>query len=132
MKKGIDSAVGIVQIEVTPEMTAHLEDLVKHDVYATYWLAYHAELAGMRAIQPFFEEGENAVGTAIQLSHRAMAGVGAHVVVRASVASINGDKIRFSITAVATNTKTLLAEGHVDQMVLSTEVLEKKVASATR
>ena len=130
MKTGVEHGVGIVEIVVTEQMTAKLEGLVSHPVYATFWLGYHAELAARRAIQPYFELGENAVGTALELRHHAMAAVGASVQIRATVTQVSGRFIRCRVEAMHQATKALLAEGLQDQVVLSNDVLEQKIAQA--
>ena len=132
MKSGVEHGVGVVHVTVDDAMTARLEDLVAHPVYSTFWLSYHAELAARRAIQPYFEEGENAVGAYLEIRHHAMAGVGAHVEIRATVIEVKGRFIRCRVEARHQTTKALLAEGLQDQIVLSTEVLDEKIASALR
>lgn len=132
MKPGVETSVGVYEFTVTDEMTARLDDLVLHPVYATFWCGYHAEVASRLAIEPYFEDGENAVGTALCLKHLAMASVGAEIRVEARVTSVEGRRIRCDVTVMAIKTKTLLAEGYQDQVVLRTEVLAEKVANAVR
>ena len=130
MKKGIEHGIGEVEFTVTDKMTASLEDLVKHPVYSTFWLAYHAEVAARKAIEPFFEDDEDAVGASLNLTHLGMAAVGAHVLVRAKVTHIEGAKIRCEVQAVTVKQHTLLAEGTQDQVVMSKESLQKRIESA--
>ncbi len=132
MKNGIEHAVGIVEITVTPEMTAILDERVIHPVYSTFWLAYHAELAARRAIEPYFDESENAVGSSISLTHKAMAGIGADIRVTARVTEVTGRHVLCTIEAWATKTNTLLAEGIQGQVVLLSATLADKCASAVR
>lgn len=132
MKAAVANSTGVLEFTVTDEMTARLDDMVLHPVYATFWCGYHAEVASRLAIEPYFDDGENAVGTALCLKHLAMAGVGAQIRVEARVSEVEGRRIRCTVTVVATKTKTLLAEGYQDQVVLRTEVLEEKVANAVR
>lgn len=130
MKKGIEHAIGEVEFVVTEEMTACLEDMVKHPVYSTFWLAYHAEVAARKAIELFFEESEDAVGASLSLTHLGMAAIGAHVLVRAKVSDIDGRTIRCTIQAVTVKEHALLAEGTQDQVVLSKDSLMKRIEHA--
>lgn len=132
MKTGIENAVGIVEVEVTDEMVARLDGKLIHPVYSTFWLAYHAEVAARRAIEPFFEEGDDAVGAEVSLKHHAMAGIGARILIRASVTSVNNGRIRCAINATSRNTQTLLAEGYQDQVVLKEDVVKEKVSQAVK
>jgi predicted thioesterase len=132
MKPGIENGVGMVEVEVTDKMVARLDEKLIHPVYSTFWLAYHAEVASRRAIEPFFEEGEDAVGAEISLKHHAMAGIGARILIRASVSDISNGRIRCVINATSSNTQTLLADGYQDQVVLKKEVVKEKVLQAVR
>lgn len=132
MQSAVAASVGEVSFVVKPEMTAVLDGKEIHQVCSTFWMVYYAEVAARRAIEPFFDPGENAVGALIELRHKAMAGVGAHVLVRAVVSEVDGKRIRCNVSAVAINTNTLLAEGIQDQVVMRTEVLASKVAAAVR
>lgn len=126
MKTGLESSVGIVEIVVSPEMTAKFNETELHPVYSTFWLAHHAEMASRRAIEPFFDKDEDAVGTAISLEHRAMAGLGATVVITARVEEVRGHFILCSIRAEAKASGTLLAEGTTGQVwMLKSRLLEK-------
>ncbi|MCO6465549.1 MAG: hypothetical protein J5I53_02940 [Bradyrhizobiaceae bacterium] len=132
MHPNVAFSVGVVEFTVTAEMTAQLDGREIHPVCSTFWMVYYAEVAARRAIEQHFAEGEDAVGAAIQLNHRAMCGVEADVVVEARVVQIEGNRIRCSIKATAKNTNTLLAEGIQDQVVMRTEVLASKIAAAVR
>jgi len=130
MKKGIEHAIGEVDFVVTEEMTACLEDLVKHPVYSTFWLAYHAEVAARKAIEPYFEEDEDAVGASLSLTHLGMAAIGAHVLVRAKVTEIDGNRIRCEIQATTVKSLAILAEGTQDQVVMSKNSVQRRIEKA--
>lgn len=132
MKVGIESAVGVVAVTVTSEMVARLDDRILHPVYATFWLGYHAEVAARRAIEPFFEDHENACGTGLSISHKAMAAVGAHVRIEARVTQVRGNRITCAIEARLAGTDIILATGQQEQAILPTERLEHLAATAHR
>lgn len=128
MKQEVISGVGIVEIIVTTEHTAILDGRKMHPVYSTFWLAYHAELAARRAIEPYFDEGENAVGGQIDVRHIAMAAVGDAVTIRAEVTEVKDAKIVCSITA-CTPTRTI-ATGRQVQIVMPQENINALVRDA--
>lgn len=130
MKPDIESAVGLITFVVTSDMTAQLDGREIHPVYGTFWAGYHSEVAARRAIEPYFEEGENAVGSALSINHKAMAAIGTTIDVIARVASISGNRIVCTIQIQTSETKTLLAEGTQEQVVLSDAKLQKLVAKA--
>lgn len=130
MKNGIESATGVLEVTVTDEMTARLDDRQLHPVYSTFWACWHAETAARRAIEPFFEEGENAVGSALELRHLAMAKVGCHIRVEATVTQLNGRRIVCTIRITGGNENTLLAEGVQEQTVLAESRLQDLVSKA--
>ena len=130
MKPGIENGIGIVEITVTPDMTARLDEKLIHPVYSTFWLAYHAEVAARRAIEPFFDEGDNAVGSSIHINHKAMAGIGARVQITARVSSVKGRHVLCTIEVVAQKTNTLLAEGTQGQVLMSSASLAERCKQA--
>lgn len=132
MKPGIETAMAHIDIVVTDEMVARLDDRILHPVYSTFWLGYHAEVAARRAIEPFFDDGENACGTGLSLVHKAMAAVGAHVRLEARVTSVTSNRIVCTIVARINGTDICLATGTQEQAVLPTERLARLAEAAHR
>lgn len=132
MKPGIESAVAHIDVVVIDEMVARLDDQILHPVYSTFWLGYHAEVAARRAIEPYFEDGENACGTGLALKHQAMAAIGAAIRIEARVTSIVGNRILCRIEARIKGTDICLATGTQEQAVLPTERLARLAESAHR
>jgi len=128
----IHTGRGVVDIVVGPEMTATLDERPIHPVYSTFWLAYHAEVAARRAIEPFFEPGENAVGVSVHIDHEAMAAVGSSVRITATVNEVKGRYIGCTIEAVVLPSGTRIATGTQGQVVLADAVLKEKVRQAIR
>jgi predicted thioesterase len=125
MKPGIEHGVGVVTLVVTDAMTAHLEGHVRHRVYGTYFACYHAELASRRAIEPFFDEGDNAVGSALSITHHTMAPVGATLIVTATVTSVNGRRVVCCIQIE--HDGCIVATGAQEQALLPTDVIEQRI-----
>ncbi len=132
MRPEVASSIAHIDIVVTPEMVARLGDEVLHPVYSTFWLCYHAEVAARRAIEPYFEGDDNACGTALSMSHKAMAAVGASVRITARVVSVIGNRITCDIQACISGTDIVLATGEQQQAVLPTTRLADLAASAHR
>lgn len=130
MKAGIENSVGSIDVIVTPEMSAQLDGREIHAVYSTFWLAHHAEVAARRAIEPFFDDGENAVGAELSLKHLGMTAIGATVRITARVSEVRGSRITCVIEARVGNKNTLVAEGIQVQVCLADALLQEKVAHA--
>ena len=75
-----------VQFENT--LTAHHHQLPP--VFSTPDMIRLMETAGFHALQPFCEEGEISVGTAINIEHRAPVGINAVVRAEAEVTEFDG------------------------------------------
>ena len=111
-----------VCVRVTPEMVAALDGVVVHPVCSTFWIAYYAEVAARRAIEPFFEEGENAIGAALHLEHIAMAPVGSELLVRAVVERMEGNRVWCRWEAFAAGQR--IAQGEQLQVILPHERIQ--------
>jgi fluoroacetyl-CoA thioesterase len=117
-----------VRVRVTPEMVAALDGVVVHPVCSTFWIAYYAEVAARRAIEPFFEEGENAIGAALHLEHIAMAPVGSELLVRAVVERMEGNRVWCRWEAFAVGQR--IAQGEQLQVILPHERIQALLRQA--
>jgi predicted thioesterase len=117
-----------VRVRVTPEMVAALDGVVVHPVCSTFWIAYYAEVAARRAIEPFFEEGENAIGAALHLEHIAMAPVGGELLVRAVVERMEGNRVWCRWEAFAAGQR--IAQGEQLQVILPHERIQALLRQA--
>lgn len=98
MNNAVHSAVGSISFTVTQDMTAILEGKLIHNVCSTYYLCYYAEVAARRAIEPYFEAHENAIGALVEIKHVHPAPVGAELTVKANVTEVKGKKIVCNIS----------------------------------
>jgi predicted thioesterase len=128
MKPAVAQSRGVFECIVTQEMCASLDGVDIHPVYSTFWLSYHAEIAARRAIDAFFDEGENAIGGELSLRHEAMCAVGDHVRVEARVRSVTAKKIVCDIEAFAASKR--IAVGHQTQIVLPQTTIDALVQQA--
>nr|BAL53583.1 thioesterase superfamily protein [uncultured Bacteroidetes bacterium] len=109
-------------------MAASLDGRLIHPLYSTFWLAYHAEVAARKAIEPYFDEGENALGAGIELEHRNMCPLGVRVDITATVTQCDGNRIICSLSARAGAIE--IARGTQTQVVLPSERIQAMIARA--
>jgi fluoroacetyl-CoA thioesterase len=128
MKSEVSTSIAVTRIMVTEDMTASLDGNEIHKVYSTFWLSYHAEVTARKAIEPYFDEGENAVGGALSIKHIAMTPVGASVSITAEVTEIINNKVICQIRAVWDD--KLIAVGSQTQIIDTKEHLNSLVEQA--
>ena len=83
------------------------------------------EAAGFEALLPFCEGDEVSVGTAININHRAPAGLGAMVRCDAVLESVNGRFLTFRVTAQSGD--QLIGEGTIGRAIVSKGKFEEKL-----
>ena len=98
----IEAPVGIrgaaeETVEFRHTLTAHHPELPP--VYSTPSMIHLMETAAFRALQPYCNEGEITVGTAINIQHRAAVGIGALIKAEAVLESFDGRFYTFRVTA---------------------------------
>lgn len=92
---------GSFAIVVSPEHLANrFKDATLPAVLATPVMIMAMENAALNAIKPYFEAGESAVGTRVDVSHLAATPVGRRVVAFAEVTSVTGRQIEFRVHAM--------------------------------
>ena len=115
-----------VEVTVTEAMVARFDELgMAHPVYATWMMAKHMEEASRKVILPFLEEGEDAVGQAIDIVHLAPTAVGERVRILAILDRVEGRRIHCRLEAV--NARERIGEGRNVQVVLSRDRLRAKL-----
>lgn len=110
---------------VTPAARAQVTNTVEHQhtltavnsalppVLSTPWMIAWMETACYFALQPFADEGEITVGTAIHVSHRAPTTIGGKVIAEAVLERVDG---RFHVMRVTAHSEQgLIGEGTVDR-----------------
>jgi len=84
-------------VELKHTLTAHHPELPP--VYSTPDMIRLMETACFIALQPYCEEGEITVGTAIHVEHRAASGVGMRIRAQAELESFDGRFYTMRVTA---------------------------------
>src|SRR5438034_10614159 len=94
-------AQGSFAIIVSPEHLANrFKDATLPPVLATPVMIMAMENAALNAIKPYFDAGESAVGTRVDVIHLAATPVGRRVTAYAEVTKVDGRHIEFKIRAV--------------------------------
>ena len=92
---------GSYTMVVSPEHLANrFKDSMLPEVLATPVMIMAMENAALEAIKPYFEAGESAVGTRVDVSHLAATPVGRRIVAFAEVIDTTGRHIEFRVKAM--------------------------------
>jgi fluoroacetyl-CoA thioesterase len=93
-------AQGSFTLDVSPEHLANRsKEALLPPVLATPVMIMAMENAALNAIKPYFEAGETAVGTRVDVSHVEAVPAGSRVVAHAEVTSVVGRHIEFRVRA---------------------------------
>ena len=94
-------AQGSFAMVVAPEHLANrFKDATLPAVLATPVMIMAMENAALDAIKPYFEAGESAVGTRVDVRHLAATPVGRRIVASAEVIGVSGRQIEFRVSAM--------------------------------
>jgi len=97
---------GSFAMVVAPEHLANrFKDATLPAVLATPVMIMAMENAALEAIKPYFEPGESAVGTRVDVEHLAATPVGRRVVAFAEVTKVEGRSIEFRVRAIDGDTE---------------------------
>ena len=101
---------------MTPEMTARVGGEEIHPVYGTAALVQHVEEVCRKLLVPHLEPGEEGVGYAIDVTHRAPIPVGATLVLTATVQRVGPRQLVCEVFVRHGN--ALVARGSFEQRVI--------------
>jgi len=91
---------GTAALRVQPEHLANrFKDAMLPPVLATPVMILVMENAALNALKPYLEEGESAVGTAVDVRHLAATPVGREVRATAEVVKVEGRRVDFKVSA---------------------------------
>ena len=85
-----------VAVTVTSDMCPAFDNVVVHEVYSTWSMAHHMELAARKVLAPHLEEHEEGIGSHLSIDHVAPAPL--------------GHRIRLVATAIELGPTTLVCE----------------------
>ena len=97
-------ATGSFSLVVMPDhLASRFKDVTLPPVLATPVMIMVMENAALNAIKPYFDAGESALGTRVDVRHLAATPPGRRVTGEATVTNVNGRRIEFSIRATEGN-----------------------------
>jgi predicted thioesterase len=102
---------------VTPEVTIDFLGNDEARVLATPWLIGYMEWAARNALLPYLDEGEDSVGTVVEVKHLAATPVGMAVEFKATVIEVEDRRVVFRVEA--RDEKELAGEGRHERFVIS-------------
>ncbi len=112
--------VAVIEHIVTEEDTAVAVGSGDVPVLATPRLLALAEAATVQAISGELAEGYTSVGTRVQLEHRRASSVGTRVTIRAELADVRDNTLRFEVLAEDEHGE-LVGHGQITRVVVSRE-----------
>lgn len=115
------------RILVTTELA--IDHLGREDarVLATPHLIWQLELTAREAILPYLEDGEDSVGTVVNIRHLAATPMGMNVVLRARVEEVSGRRINFIVEAE--DERELVASGTHERFVVQVAKFVTRLAA---
>jgi predicted thioesterase len=123
-----EGARGSFAMIVKPEHLANqFKDATLPGVLATPVMIMAMENAALNAIKPYFEAGESAVGTRVDVRHLGATPVGRRVVAYAEVTGVTGHRIEFQVRA--TDGVEEIGRGLHDRAVIDLAKFSERVAT---
>jgi fluoroacetyl-CoA thioesterase len=120
-------ARGQVDLLVTSEVAINFMGNEHARVLATPHLIWNLEWACHRALAPYMAEGEDSVGTEVNVKHLAATPVGMSARFTAEVTSVDGRRVRFKVEAH--DEKEQIAEGTHERFIVNVARFASRVQS---
>lgn len=121
-----EDASGEVAFVVDETMLAGFGGVVIHPVLGTATLVHYLEWAGRKVIEPHLGRGEEGIGHAIDVVHRAPAPPGTTVTASATLTRHEGNRVVCRVEARSAD-GTLLADGEFTQVILPREAVRRRL-----
>ena len=118
-------ATNTIEVTVTPEMTARIAGREIHPVYGTVALVADVERVCRELLEPHLEPGEEGVGGALEVTHRAPVPVGETVTVTATVALV--EPTRLVCEVIARHGGVMVARGSFEQRLVDLDAFRTEV-----
>lgn len=119
-------ATGSFSLVVAPDHLAHrFKDAMLPPILATPMMIMMMENAALNAIKPYLDPGESAVGTRVDVMHRAPTPAGRLVTAHAEVTHSDGRQITFKVSAM--DGADEIGAGTHERTVIDLEAFEQKM-----
>jgi len=118
----------IYEIEVITDetMRAEFEGVLIHNLYSTWSLVYHSELASRRLLEKYLEDDEQGIGYSICIKHLAPTKIGKKVKIKAILRAVEGNKFICDIEGYNEDGYKI-AEGYQVQVFMKKDELKRKL-----
>src|SRR5438552_1026197 len=110
-------AKGASQVLVTSDLAISFLELEEARVLATPWLIMHLEITARDTVKPYLLDGEDTVGTQVNVSHLAATPMGMQASFRAEVLSVTDRRVLFRVEAY--DEKEKIAEGTHERFIVN-------------
>jgi fluoroacetyl-CoA thioesterase len=128
MKPVPPGASGSFSLVVAPEhLASNVKSATLPPVLSTPTMILMMENAAQAALEPFFEHGETAVGSRVDVRHLAATPAGHHVIASARVTAVQGRRISFEVRAV--DGTEVIGEGTHERMLIDMEKFCARLAA---
>ena len=123
-----------VRIRVTREMCPAFDGVVVHEVYSTWTMAHHMELAARKVLLPHLEDHEEGIGAHLSIDHLAPAPLGHEVRIVAEAVAVDPTTVTCEVRAydVRPDGERLVGRGRQVQRVLPKQTLANLFDRARR
>ena len=126
MKAELRPGVRAEVIEVvTADMCPAFDGVVVHQVYSTWALAHHMELAARKVLTPHLEENEEGIGTHLSIDHLSPTPVGKTVRILATCVEVDDERVTCELEAWQGD--RLIGRGRQVQRVMPKNVLHSLI-----
>lgn len=120
-------ATATLEVTVTPDMAAQVGGHEIHAVYGTLPLVAHVEKVCRELLEPHLEPGEDAVGSRIELAHRAPVPIGETIQLVATVASVTQRELVCEV--LVRHAGQIVARGSFEQSLVDLERFTEQIES---
>lgn len=115
----------VVEVEVTPALTAQAMGSGQLSVYATPAMVALMEQAAMLAVQPMLPQGYGTVGVELNVQHTRATPVGTRVQAQATLLEVDGRRLVFEV--VASDAQGAIGKGTHVRYIIDNEKFMNKV-----
>lgn len=119
--------VGEASVQVVPEVTARHLGSGTVAVFATPEMVRLMERAAVNGLKPYLAEGQQSVGTMVNVKHLAATPLGATVTARAELVAVDGRRLTFVVSAQ--DGADLIGEGTHERALIDLARFEQRIAA---
>ena len=117
--------VAAVEATVTRDMCPAFDEVVVHEVYSTWSMAHHMELAARKVLVDHLEPHEEGIGRRLEIEHVAPTPVGKNIRAVATATEVTAKGVICKVEVF--DGDRLVGRGLQEQRVLPKEILQKMI-----